>query len=55
MTEQVAIVGDGQMGLVLAGVLAERGVGVRLWGRSEERVGELAATRRSPRRLAAGR
>ncbi|MCZ6734722.1 MAG: NAD(P)-dependent glycerol-3-phosphate dehydrogenase [Planctomycetota bacterium] len=51
MTEQVAIVGDGQMGLVLAGVLAERGVGVRLWGRSEERVGELAATRRSPRRL----
>ena len=51
MTEQVAIVGDGQMGLVLAGVLAQRGVGVRLWGRSEERVSELAATRRSPRRL----
>ena len=39
------------MGLVLADALAERGVGVRLWGRSEARVRELAETRRSPQRL----
>ncbi|MCH8005692.1 MAG: NAD(P)-dependent glycerol-3-phosphate dehydrogenase [Planctomycetes bacterium] len=51
MVEQVAIVGDGQMGLVLADALAHHGVGVRLWGRSPTRVRELAATRRSPRRL----
>ena len=50
-TLQTAIVGDGQMGLVLADALAERGMKVRLWGRSEERVRELAQTRRSPQRL----
>jgi glycerol-3-phosphate dehydrogenase (NAD(P)+) len=49
--ERVAIVGDGQMGLVLAQVLAERGVAARLWGFFAEDIGELARTRRSPRRL----
>ena len=52
LTPHTAIVGDGQMGLVLADVLAQRGVPVRLWGRSEGRVRQLARTRRSPQRLA---
>ncbi len=52
VSEQVAIVGDGQMGLVLAALAAERGFACRLWGRDGARVGELATTRRSPRRLA---
>ena len=52
LTPHTAIVGDGQMGLVLADALAQRGVSVRLWGRSEGRVRELARTRRSPQRLA---
>ena len=52
MNELVAIVGDGQMGLVLADALAERGVAVRLWGPFEEDIADLARTRRSPRRLA---
>ncbi len=51
VTEQVAIVGDGQMGLVLAALAAERGLACRLWGRDAARVGELAATRRSSKRL----
>ncbi len=51
VTEQVAIVGDGQMGLVLAALAAERGLACRLWGRDAARVAELAATRRSSKRL----
>ena len=51
MDEHVAIVGDGQMGLVLADALADSGVPVRIWGRSVDRVQALAATRRSPKRL----
>ena len=51
MADLVTIVGDGQMGLVLAAMLAEKGIAVRLWGRDETRVRDLAATRRSPRRL----
>lgn len=51
MKDRAAIVGDGQMGLVLADALAERGLAVRLWGRSPQRAEELAKTRRSPRRL----
>ncbi len=48
--ERVAILGDGQMGLVMAAVLAERGgVEIRLWGHSELDVQPLAQTRRSPR------
>ncbi len=50
VTETAAIVGTGQMGLVLAEALAGRGVEVRLWGRRPERVRELARTRRSPDR-----
>jgi len=51
VSEQVAIVGDGQMGLVLAALAAERGHACRLWGRDAARVAALAATRRSPNRL----
>ena len=51
MTEQAAIVGDGQMGLILAELLGGQGVAVRLFGRDKERITELAASRRSPRRL----
>jgi len=51
VSEQVVIVGDGQMGLVLAALAAERGLACRLWGRDATRVGALAATRRSPKRL----
>jgi glycerol-3-phosphate dehydrogenase (NAD(P)+) len=47
--EQVAIVGDGQMGVVMAAMLAARGVPVRLWGPFESDVRALAETRRSPR------
>jgi len=47
--EQVAIVGDGQMGLVLGALMAEQGHPCRLWGYFEHEVAELASTRRSPR------
>lgn len=49
MFERVAIIGDGQMGLVLADLLASRGVSVRLWGPFPEAVAALRGTRRSPR------
>lgn len=49
VSEQVAVVGDGQMGLVLAALAAERGLPCRLWGRDAARIAELAATRRSAR------
>ncbi|MHC4273441.1 MAG: NAD(P)H-dependent glycerol-3-phosphate dehydrogenase [Planctomycetota bacterium] len=51
MSEQVAVIGDGQMGLVLAQVLARQGVAARLWGYFAEDVEELARTRSSPQRL----
>ncbi|MCC6427861.1 MAG: NAD(P)-dependent glycerol-3-phosphate dehydrogenase [Phycisphaerales bacterium] len=50
----IAILGIGQMGLVCAGVLAAIRSGkpsarVLLWGHSEDEVGTLAQTRKSPR------
>jgi glycerol-3-phosphate dehydrogenase (NAD(P)+) len=45
----VALIGDGQMGLVLADALIARGEKVRLWGPFSEVVEELANTRISPR------
>lgn len=44
-----AIIGDGQMGLVLAALLAERAMPVRLWGPFPREVEALARDRRSPR------
>jgi glycerol-3-phosphate dehydrogenase (NAD(P)+) len=49
MAELVAIVGDGQMGLVMADALIERGMAVRLWGPFPEDIQPLAKTRRSRR------
>lgn len=51
MTEPsgITIVGDGQMGLVLAEQLASAGHEVVLWGPFAEPLATLAATRRSPR------
>ena len=51
MSRLVAIVGDGQMGLVLADALVEQGARVRLWGPFPEEIEQLAATRRNPARL----
>lgn len=47
--ERVAIVGDGQMGVVMAAMLAERGVPVSVWGPFPEAIRALAASRRSQR------
>lgn len=51
MPEQITILGDGQMGLVCASVLAGRGDvgGVTLWGYESKPVLALAQTRVSPR------
>lgn len=48
MPELVSIVGSGQMGLVMADALAERGSEVRLWCRRPEFARELSESRRSP-------
>ena len=47
--ERVTIVGDGQMGVVMAAMLAERGVPVTVWGPFRASIDELARTRRSAR------
>jgi glycerol-3-phosphate dehydrogenase (NAD(P)+) len=45
----VALIGDGQMGLVLADALVARGATVRIWGPFHEPIELLAKTRESPR------
>jgi len=47
--ERVTIVGDGQMGVVMAAMLAERGLPVTVWGPFPEPIAELARTHRSAR------
>ncbi len=48
--KRVAIMGDGQMGLVLASLLAQKGgFDVRMWGYDARTVAHLAQTRTSPR------
>ncbi len=44
-----AVIGDGQMGLVLADALQSRGVEVRLWGPFQKDVDQLRFDRNSPR------
>ena len=51
MPSDVAIMGDGQMGLVMAMALHERGAAPRLWGAFPEHLAELEAHRDSPPRL----
>jgi len=45
----VAVIGDGQMGLVMADALVERGVNVRLWGPFPTHIDDLAERRKSAR------
>lgn len=47
--ERVTIVGEGQMGIVMAAMLAERGVPVCVWGPFPAVIHELSQTRHSPR------
>jgi glycerol-3-phosphate dehydrogenase (NAD(P)+) len=48
-TEKVTIIGDGQMGLVMADALAFQGISVRLWGPFAADIERLAVSRRSDR------
>lgn len=48
-SQSVAVIGDGQMGLVMADLLESNGHDVRVWGPFPDHVEELARTRRSPR------
>ena len=47
--ERVAVVGDGQMGVVMAAILAWRGTDVVLWGPLPDSLAALARDRRSSR------
>ena len=49
MTLRATILGDGQMGLVLADALHERGIEVTVWGPFQDHVEALATTRSSSR------
>ncbi len=49
--EQVAVIGDGAMGTVCSLMLAENGLGVRLWSAFPEAAAELARTRENRRFL----
>lgn len=51
MDERAAVIGDGQMGLVLASLFAEKDIPCSLWGPFAEEVELLARERRSHRRL----
>jgi len=45
----VAVIGDGQMGLVMADALTARGIDVRLWGPFPSHIDDLAERRKSAR------
>lgn len=47
--QSVAVIGDGQMGLVMADLLRSNGHDVRIWGPFPDHVAELAECRISPR------
>lgn len=49
--EQATIIGAGGMGTLCALLLAERGIRVTLWGRSRERVAQIASARENSRYL----
>src|SRR5688572_26589473 len=48
-TDQILILGDGQMALVLADALAVRGISARIWSPFPGDAASLGATRQSPR------
>jgi len=45
MFKNISIIGDGAMGTVLAMLLAEKDVGVRIWGYDREQLGQIATAR----------
>ena len=51
MSERISIIGDGQMGLVLADALVHRGLPVTLWGPFREIVEHLHQSRENPGRM----
>lgn len=51
MIDQAAVIGDGQMGTVLAILLADQGIAVRLWSRSPEHVKSLKSRHENQRYL----
>ncbi len=51
VSQRVAIIGDGQMGVVLALALDAGGAGVTIWGHDAAHVADLAARRESRRHL----
>ncbi len=51
MIEQVAVIGDGQMATVCSVMLADRGIHVRMWGRTREHIEELRMSRENRRYL----
>ena len=51
MAERIAIIGDGQMGLVLGALLKHQGHDVVMWGPCAEHVEVLQSTRHSPSHL----
>ncbi|MDP7070179.1 MAG: NAD(P)H-dependent glycerol-3-phosphate dehydrogenase [Phycisphaerales bacterium] len=51
MPKRIAIIGDGQMGLVLADALVHRGYPTRMWGPFPDVVTHLARTRENPGRM----
>jgi glycerol-3-phosphate dehydrogenase (NAD(P)+) len=48
-SQSVAVIGDGQMGLVMADLLGANGHEVRIWGPFRDHLDELARSRCSPR------
>ena len=51
MFDPIAIIGDGQMGTVMALVLAEQGIRCRIWCASSERCAALKTMRENKRYL----
>lgn len=51
MIEQVAVIGDGQMATVCSVMLADRGIHVRMWGRTREHIEALRVARENKRYL----
>jgi len=49
--EKVTVIGDGQMGLMLALILDANGIPATIWGRSSDHVRELSQSRESRRHL----
>ncbi len=51
MSKSISIIGDGAMGTVLAMMLCEKGLGVRIWGYDSQQLGETAAAQENTKFL----